>query len=115
MTSEQGSLFADLAPAHSCARGSGVAADRRLNYSRYCDPALDALIALANADPDEVARDALWREVQARVYEAQPGLFLWWLDDVTVVHRRFQDARPDLLSPLAGIERWWVKPEEVLR
>jgi peptide/nickel transport system substrate-binding protein len=62
-----------------------------LNYARFADPALDVLIERADvaSDPGEQAR--LYADVQRRVAEAAPWVFLWHPDNTAVVGPRVRD------------------------
>lgn len=96
-------LFVDLSALWGCGAP--------FNFTGYCDPALDALDARAQGA--SVGAEPLWREAQAKIYEAQPYLFLWWMDDLVAVHRRFEHTTIDLLSPWRRLQRWEVPPEQV--
>ncbi len=52
------------------------------NYAFYADPATDSLILLARRTTDDVARAALYRRIDARVYAAAPWLYLWFPTDL---------------------------------
>ena len=52
------------------------------NYAFYADPATDSLILLARRTTDDVARAALYRRIDARVYGAAPWLYLWFPTDL---------------------------------
>ena len=55
----------------------------------------------------------LWKELQARIFEDQPYTFLYWVSDLVAVHRRFRDAKIDMLSTLHNLNTWWVSREDV--
>jgi len=108
-------LTPDIRSAYHCERGEGLDPSWPHNYSNYCNATLDELMDDAYNSADAEARVDLWNRAQAMIYADQPSLFLWWSDAFVVLHRRFQDATPDLVSQLSGIDRWWVRPEDVLR
>ncbi len=83
------------------------------NYTSYDNPEVDALIEQALSTPDPVAAQALWKEVQAKVYADQPYTFLYWRDEIVGLHERFSDAKVDFLYPYGDLETWWVPPDEV--
>jgi len=82
------------------------------NFAEYASPAVDAAIDRALAAIDEEAANAAWKEVQRQVYADQPYTFLYWMDRLVPIHRRFRDVGTDVLSLLTRLDRWWVPPEE---
>jgi peptide/nickel transport system substrate-binding protein len=83
------------------------------NFGNYCNPEVDKLIEQALATPKAEEAAPLWKEVQAKVYADQPYLFLYWMDEIVGLHRRFDHAEIDLLTPLGHLERWEVPPDKV--
>ena len=61
---------------HSASVGPGG------NYSFYSDRVTDSLIMVARRTTDDAAREALYRRIDARVYEAAPWLYLWFPVDL---------------------------------
>ncbi len=61
---------------HSANHGAGG------NYAFLSDPGLDTLILRARATPDEAEKARLSREIDARVFELAPWIFLWFPTDV---------------------------------
>lgn len=61
---------------HSASFGAGG------NYAFYSDPVTDSLILLARRTLDDAARIALYRRIDARVYQAAPWLYLWFPVDL---------------------------------
>ncbi len=82
------------------------------NWMGFQDPEVDRLLEAARAEPDPAAAQAMVREVQARVYEAQPATFLFWEDQITALDGRFRDTSSSPFSFLDRLERWWVPPGE---
>ena len=52
------------------------------NYAFYSDPITDSLILQARRTLDDGTRTALYRTIDARVYEAAPWLYLWFPVDL---------------------------------
>ena len=52
------------------------------NYAFYSDPGTDSLILAARRTTDDAARTALYRRIDARVYDAAPWLYLWFPTDL---------------------------------
>lgn len=83
------------------------------NFTGYCNPEVDKLIdqGLATSNPKDSA--PLWRDFQAKVYEDQPYLFLWWQDEIVAIDNRFQNTRIDILSTLNRLDQWEVPADKV--
>jgi len=83
------------------------------NFVSYCNPEVDALIeeGLRTADPKAAA--PIWKELQAKIYEDQPYLFLWWMDEIVGIHERFENTEIDILSPIHNLNRWEVPADKV--
>ena len=61
---------------HSASFGPGG------NYSFYSDPVTDSLILAARRTVDPSAREALYRRIDNRVFEAAPWIYLWFPVDL---------------------------------
>ncbi len=103
-------LFVDPSVIWSC---DSPEKQRPFNFTSYCNPEVDALIdkGLHTPDPREAA--PIWKEVQAKIYEDQPYLFLWWMDEIVGIHERFEDTQIDVLSSLHNLHRWKVPEDKV--
>jgi peptide/nickel transport system substrate-binding protein len=85
----------------------------QFNFTSYANPDVDALIEKGMNEPDPAKSAEMWKELQAKIYEDQPYLFLYWWDDSVAVHKRFREASPDLLSAMSEYWKWWVPADEV--
>lgn len=56
------------------------------NYSFYSDPVTDSLILVARRTVDQQAREALYRRIDERVFQAAPWLYLWFPVDLWAQH-----------------------------
>lgn len=85
----------------------------RFNYPSYSNPEVDALIdkGLATPDPEKAAK--IWKEMQEKIYEDQPYLFLWWRDEVVAIDKRFDDAQINILNLLYHLPEWKVPADQV--
>ncbi|MFK7927831.1 MAG: ABC transporter substrate-binding protein, partial [Myxococcota bacterium] len=83
------------------------------NYPSYSNSTVDALIdkGLATPDPKEAA--PIWAEMQTKIYEDQPYLFLWWRDETVAVHRRFENAQININSLIHNLNEWEVPADKV--
>ena len=52
------------------------------NYSFYSDAVTDSLLLLARRTVDQEAREALYRRIDNRVFEAAPWIYLWFPVDL---------------------------------
>src|SRR5216117_1191108 len=65
---------------HSASFGPGG------NYSFYKDPVSDSLIMVARRTVDQTAREALYRRIDDRVFQAAPWMYLWFPVDLWAEH-----------------------------
>jgi ABC-type transport system substrate-binding protein len=86
---------------HSRNRGPGG------NYAFLAEPRLDSMIVRARATTDEAEKVRLAREIDARVFELAPWIFLWFPVDVWA-------AQPDVHGwrfPLVFTGQRWMQAE----
>lgn len=83
------------------------------NFVSYCNPEVDALMNQGLRTPDPRDAAPIWKEVQAKIYEDQPYLFLWWQDEIVAIHDRFQNTKIDVLSSLNDLHQWEVPADKV--
>ncbi len=83
------------------------------NFTSYCNPEVDALIAKGLATPNPKDAAPIWKELQAKVYDDQPYLFLWWMDEIVAINDRFENTTIDILSPLNRLHEWEVPEDKV--
>ena len=69
-----------------------------LNYSRWSDPAYDALLREAESERDPAARADLLTRAEAILLKAQPLAPLMYLESKNLVSRRVQGWRPNALD-----------------
>jgi ABC-type transport system substrate-binding protein len=77
------------------------------NYAFLADPGLDSMISRARATTDENEKTRLARDIDARVFELAPWIFLWFPVDVWA-------AQPDLKGwriPLVFTGQRWMQAE----
>jgi peptide/nickel transport system substrate-binding protein len=87
--------------------------DSEFNFTSYRNPRVAELMDQGLREPDPARAQAMWKELQAILYEDQPYAFLYWMDEIVAVHGRFRDVSVDILSPYGKLWRWWVPPEQV--
>ncbi len=86
---------------------------KEFNFTGYCNPEVDALIQKGLREPNLREAAPIWKEMQAKIYEDQPYLFLWWMDEIIAVHERFEGRSIDVLSPRNHLHEWMVPPDKV--
>jgi ABC-type transport system substrate-binding protein len=77
------------------------------NYAFLADSGLDSMISRARTTTDEAEKTRLAREIDARVFDLAPWIFLWFPVDVWA-------ARPDLKGwriPLVFTGQRWMEAE----
>ncbi|MBN2798647.1 MAG: hypothetical protein JXX28_05810 [Deltaproteobacteria bacterium] len=95
-------LYVDPSALWQCPEGD----DRGFNVVGYCNPDVDALIDRGLSEPDAARSGPIWAEVQAKIYEDQPYLFLYWLDELVLVSDRVDGVEVDERGALSHLERW---------
>lgn len=80
------------------------------NFTSYANPEVDRLIEAGEVETDPEKANAIWHEVQALIYEDQPYTFLYWVNNLMGIHRRFEGVEANLLTAVYGLERWWENP-----
>ena len=82
---------------HSSNKGPGG------NYAFLSDSALDSMIVRARSTPDTVEKARLSREIDARVFDLAPWIFLWFPTDVWAVQ---PDVRGWRIPAVFTGQRW---------
>ena len=77
------------------------------NYAFLADPSLDSMILRARATTDEAEKARLSREIDARVFELAPWIFLWFPVDVWAMQRDVTGWR----FPLVFTGQRWMGAE----
>lgn len=83
------------------------------NFVGYSNPDVDRLIEQGVATADPAVAGPIWQDVQRRVYDDQPYLFLWWREDLVAVDGRFEHTSIDVLSSLGRLWAWDVPAEKI--
>ncbi len=83
------------------------------NFTSYGNPEVDALIDQGLSQPDPKKAAPYWKELQLKVYEDQPYMFLWWRDELVGIHERFENTDINVLSRLNHLWEWEVPPDKV--
>lgn len=83
------------------------AATQLFNYGSYANPRVDELITKGSEELNPQKAAQIWKEFQELVYADQPYTFLFWIDRVVAVNRRFANVTPNALSALYNVEKWY--------
>lgn len=79
-----------------------------LNFTRYSNAEVDALLVEARATPDRARRKVLYDRVQEIMHADQPYCFLFVPYALPIVQARFQGIKPALAGIMYNFEKWWV-------
>lgn len=83
-----------------------------LNFIRYKNADVDALLEAARATPDMGTRKQLYDRLQELLAEEQPYCFLFVPYALPVVQARFKGIEPALAGIMYNFEKWWVPAAE---
>ncbi len=89
--------------------------DSDFNYASYVNPRALQLLSRGLAETDPQKAQGTWREFQSVVYADQPWTFLYWVDEIVAVSKRFENTTIDVVSPYRRLEEWTVPPGAVKR
>lgn len=79
-----------------------------LNFTRYTNAEVDALLVEARSTPDTARRKILYDRVQEIMHADQPYCFLFVPYALPVVQSRFQGIKPALAGIMYNFDKWWV-------
>jgi peptide/nickel transport system substrate-binding protein len=77
------------------AYATAMAPPKGANRGRYSNPRVDALLAQAEAEPDQAKRRALYIEVQQILAEDLPSIPLWYANNVVIHSSRLAGLTPN--------------------
>lgn len=96
----------DLSLSHLRAMFESSQRGGSLDYAGHASVLLDASFARVSAARDEATLRAAWAEVQQRLAEELPAVWLYHSRGVQGVSSRMRDVRIDLRGELATVTRW---------
>jgi len=79
-----------------------------LNYTGYEDSHADSLLHALRYELNPENRDALMHELQVRIYQDQPYLFLVQPARFVIVSGRVRGVDPNVLSTFWNLPSWWI-------
>ncbi len=83
-----------------------------LNFMKYANPRLDALIERGRGTFDRAERKKIYDEVQTILHEEQPYCFLYVPYALPVVQKRFHGIKQAPAGITYNMDRWWVPKAE---
>lgn len=87
---------------------SSQAHDGGLNFTRFQNPEVDAILEKARAAPDRGQRQKLYWRLQEILDAEQPYCFLFVPYALPLVQSRFQGIKPALAGIMYNFEDWYV-------
>lgn len=78
------------------------------NYVSYSDPRTTALFEQALAQPTAEAAAPYWRQAAARIAQAQPYTFLYFMDQLDGVNSRLRGMKIDTYGAYQNTWEWWI-------
>jgi len=83
------------------------------NFVGYSNPEADELMQEGLRTPEPEKSAPIWKHLQQVIYDDQPYLFLWWMDEIVGVSDRFEDTQIDVLSPIDHLYKWRVPADKI--
>ncbi len=84
----------------------------RYNMVSYSNPAVDRLIDKAVLEKDRTRAKKEWSEVQKIIAADVPYTFLFNIDDLYAIDRRFRNVKLITYAWTYNLEKWYVPPDE---
>lgn len=91
------------------------ALDGPYQFSSYCNPRVDEILAAVARTEDRGGAAPLWHEYQEILHQDQPFTFLYYDVRANAVRERLQGVQMDIRGPLISVAEWWIHPDERLR
>ena len=93
--------------------GQGWSCQGRTNVAHYCNPAVDSLIDAAVRTREDAG--PAWHAVLRRIEDDAPAVFLYTLNFMYAVNRRFTNVRIRPESAWLGLREWTIGPQGAQR
>lgn len=85
----------------------------KFNYVSYTNPRVDELIDAAVMELDREKAKEMWGEAQQLIYDDAPYCFLFNLDDLNVLHKRFKNVNMITYGWDYNLRDWYVPADEI--
>ncbi len=80
------------------------------NLGSYSDPAVDSLVERLQTRLSSDERRDIYRQLQRRVTEDVPAIYILYVPRVLAIGGRLQGVREDLNGPFGSVTEWWIPP-----
>ncbi len=80
-----------------------------LNFTRYINPEIDALLEAGRGTPDMTKRKKIYAKLQEIMHDEQPYCFLFVPYALPVIQSRFKGIEPALAGIMYNFEQWWIE------
>ena len=78
------------------------------NFVGYKNPVVDKLLEKARSILDRAERQKIYRKIQRIIYEDQPYCFLYVMDSLSILHKRFHNVKLKRAGIWYNFEKWYV-------
>ncbi len=82
------------------------------NWLSYKNPVVDELLEKGRMELDQEKRTRIYSLFQREIQDDPPGVFLFWMEYLAGVHKRFRGVKMGPGGLLWNIGEWWVPKEE---
>jgi len=87
--------------------------ENKFNYISYSNPEVDSLIDAAVMELDRAEAKKLWSEAQQIILDDAPYCFLFNLDDLNALHKRFKNVKMVTYGWDYNLPEWYVPADEI--
>jgi peptide/nickel transport system substrate-binding protein len=87
----------------------------KFNYVSYSNPRVDELIDEAKVEMDRDKAKEMWSEAQQLIVDDAPYCFLFNLDDLNALHKRFKNVNMITYGWDYNLADWYVPKDEIKR
>ncbi len=87
--------------------------DGKFNFVSYSNAAVDSLIDAAVMELDRSKAGKMWAEAQQIVLEDAPYCFLFNLDELNALHKRFKNVHMTTYGWDYNLDEWYVPADEI--
>ncbi len=78
------------------------------NDTNFQDAEVDRLIEEGRRTMDFAARKQVYHQLHQRLHDTQPVTFMFFIEAIVGVDKRFQGVTPSPIGTLWNVEHWWV-------
>ncbi|MDA2934405.1 peptide-binding protein [Acidobacteria bacterium AH-259-D05] len=84
----------------------------KFNFVSYSNPEFDRLNDTAIFEMDQQKAKQMWWRAQEMIAEDQPYTFLYNAQQISFLHKRFQNVQFETVGWSYNLEQWWVPKEQ---